>query len=108
MFDLVNAECLPDPMSGEKLNTFANSAVGVDTFGPWTVVTRKTRGGQAHNNRWAIIFTCLTTRGIHIELVEEMSSSSFINALHRFISLRGPVKNSVLTEVQTLLELQMI
>ncbi|KAK3104599.1 hypothetical protein FSP39_005889 [Pinctada imbricata] len=29
---------------------------------------------------------------IHIEVIEEMSSSSFINALRRFISLRGPVK----------------
>ena len=68
------------------------SSVSVDTFRPWTVVTRKTRGGQAHNKRWAIIFTCLTTRGIHIEMIEDMSSSSFIHALRRFISLRGPVK----------------
>ncbi|XP_062607667.1 uncharacterized protein LOC134269481 [Saccostrea cucullata] len=67
------------------------SAVGVDTFGPWTIVTRKTRGGQAESKRWAIMFTCLTTRAIHIELVESMSSSSFINALRRFIALRGNV-----------------
>ena len=67
------------------------SSVSVDTFRPWTVVTRKTRR-QAHNKRWAIIFTCLTTRLIHIELIEDMSSSSFINALRPFISLRGPVK----------------
>ena len=26
MFGLVNSECLPDRMSGERLNTFANSA----------------------------------------------------------------------------------
>ena len=25
MFGLVNSECLPDRMSGERLNTFANS-----------------------------------------------------------------------------------
>ncbi|XP_062594607.1 uncharacterized protein LOC134256029 [Saccostrea cucullata] len=67
------------------------SAVGVDTFGPWTIVTRKTRGGQAESKRWAIMFTCLTTTAIHIELVESMSSSSFINALRRFIALRGNV-----------------
>ncbi|XP_056012635.1 uncharacterized protein LOC130052239 [Ostrea edulis] len=67
------------------------SAVGVDTFGPWTIVTRKTHGGQAESKRWAIMFTCLTTRAIHIELVESMSSSSFINALRKFIALRGNV-----------------
>ncbi|XP_071098015.1 uncharacterized protein [Haliotis cracherodii] len=66
--------------------------VGLDTFGPWFVVTRRTRGGQANNKRWAVLFTCLTTRAIHIEVVEELSSSSFINALRRFISIRGPVK----------------
>lgn len=67
------------------------SAVGVDTFGPWSIVTRKTRGGVAESKRWAIMFTCLTTRAVHIELVESMSSSSFINALRRFIALRGNV-----------------
>ena len=66
--------------------------VGVDTFGPWSVVTRRTRGGQASSKRWAIRFSCLVSRGIHIEVVEELSTSSFINSLRRFIALRGPVK----------------
>ncbi|XP_021352865.1 uncharacterized protein LOC110449992 [Mizuhopecten yessoensis] len=68
------------------------TSVGIDTFGPWSVVSRKTRGGMAQSKRWAIIFTCLTTRGVHIEVVEEMSSYSFINALRRLIALRGNVK----------------
>ncbi|KAK3082438.1 hypothetical protein FSP39_009290 [Pinctada imbricata] len=68
------------------------SSVGVDIFGPWSVIARKTRGGQAESKRWAILFTCLYTRAVHIELVEEMSTSAFINALRRFISLRGSVK----------------
>ena len=66
--------------------------VGLDAFGPWSVVTRRTRGGIANSKRWAILFTCLTTRAIHIEVIEEMTSSSFINALRRFIGIRGPVK----------------
>lgn len=68
------------------------SSVGIDTFGPWSVVTRKTRGGQANSKRWALLFTCLSTRAIHIEVIEELSSSSFINALRRFIALRGSLK----------------
>ena len=40
--------------------------VGVDAFGPWTIVSRRTRGGYANSKRWAIIFTCLVTRAVHI------------------------------------------
>lgn len=66
--------------------------VGVDTFGPWYIVTRRTRGGQANSKRWAIMFSCLASRGIHIEVIEQLTSSSFINALRRFVALRGCVK----------------
>ncbi|XP_071965643.1 uncharacterized protein [Antedon mediterranea] len=66
--------------------------VGVDCFGPWEVVARKTRGGVAQNKRWAVMFTCLTSRAVHIEVVETMSSSSFINAMRRLIAIRGKVK----------------
>ena len=74
----------------EATTPFTN--VGVDTFGPWTVNHRRTRGGLSNSKRWAILFTCLTTRAIHIEVVDEMSSSAFINALRRFIAIRGKVK----------------
>ena len=33
--------------------------VGFDAFGPWTVQTRKTRGGAANAERWGLVFTCL-------------------------------------------------
>ncbi|XP_060602162.1 uncharacterized protein LOC132755319 [Ruditapes philippinarum] len=59
--------------------------VGVDVFGPWNVITRRTRGGSSTSKRWAVLFTCLSIRAIHIELVEEMSSSAFINALRRLL-----------------------
>ncbi|XP_071139321.1 uncharacterized protein [Mytilus edulis] len=68
------------------------TSIGIDTFGPWSVISRRTRGGVANAKRWAIIFTCLVTRGVHLEVVEEMTSSSFINAFKRFIAIRGEVK----------------
>jgi hypothetical protein len=64
----------------------------LDVFGPWSVVTRRTKGGAANSKRWAVLFTCLSTRGVHIEVIEELSSSSFINAFKRFVAIRGPVK----------------
>ena len=67
------------------------SYVGLNVFGPWTVSARRTRGGVANSKRWAVLFTCLTIRAIHIELLESMDTSSFINPLRRFLALRGPV-----------------
>ncbi|XP_056017291.1 uncharacterized protein LOC130053762 [Ostrea edulis] len=66
--------------------------VGLDTFGPWSVLQRKTRGGSAQQKRWAILFTCLVSRAVHLEVVDEMSSAAFINAYRRFVAIRGPIK----------------
>lgn len=66
------------------------SYIGLDVFGPWEVSYRKTRGGQASNKRWAVLFTCLCVRAVHIEVIETLSASSFINALRRLFSIRGP------------------
>ncbi|XP_028410555.1 uncharacterized protein LOC114533252 [Dendronephthya gigantea] len=66
--------------------------IGIDVFGPWYVVARRTRGGHASSKRWAVLFTCLATRAVHIEPIESMDTSSFINALRRFMAIRGPVR----------------
>ena len=60
------------------------SYVGLDLFGPWTVPARRTRGEHANSKCWAVLFTCLTTRAIHIEVIESMDTSSFLNALLSF------------------------
>ena len=70
------------------------SNVGVDVFGPWLVVVRRTTGGQANNKRWAVIFTSLVIRAIHIEVVDDMGASAFTNALRRFIAIRGKVSET--------------
>lgn len=62
---------------------------GLDVFGPWMVTARITRGGQANSKRWAVLFTCMS---VQIEVIESMDASSFINALRRFLAIRGPVK----------------
>lgn len=67
------------------------TCVGIDVFGPWLISTRRLRGGAANSKRWGLVFTCLSSRAIHIELLESMDASSFICALRRFSAIRGPV-----------------
>lgn len=66
--------------------------VGLDVFGPWTVSSCRTKGGLAQSKLWAVLFTCMSVRAVHIEHIESLDTSSFINALRRFIAIRGPVK----------------
>ncbi|XP_060071093.1 uncharacterized protein LOC132551006 [Ylistrum balloti] len=65
------------------------TSVGVDVFGPWQVIERQTRGGLANSKRWGVLYTCLASRAIHIEIEEEMTTSAFINATRRFMAIRG-------------------
>ncbi|XP_077986158.1 uncharacterized protein LOC144440647 [Glandiceps talaboti] len=73
-------------------NTPPFTNVGIDVFGPWSVVTRKTRGGSSNAKRWAVIFVCLYTTAVHTEAIDSMDTSAFINALRRFIAIRGTIK----------------
>ena len=34
----------------------------------------------------------MSVRAVHIEVIESLNTSSFINALRRFLAIRGPVK----------------
>ena len=73
---------LPKERVDAKEPPFTN--VGVDCFGPFL-----TKSGRKQHKRYGCIFTCLTTRAIHLEVLDTMDTSSFINALQRFISRRG-------------------
>lgn len=72
---------LPDAraMVGWKAFSFC----GVDYFGPLEVAI-----GRRREKRWVSLFTCLTTRAIHMEIVDSLSADSFIMALKNFTNER--------------------
>ena len=57
---------------------------GVDLFGPVTI-----KQGRKRLKRWVVLYTCLTVRCIHLEVVENADTDSFISALRRFVNRRG-------------------
>lgn len=60
---------------------------GVDLCGPFEV-SSNARSGKCRTV-YVCIFVCFTTKATHLEVVEDQSTSAFISALLRFVSLRG-------------------
>ncbi|XP_018011847.1 uncharacterized protein LOC108669074 [Hyalella azteca] len=66
------------------------SAVGIDVFGPWMISHgQTTRRTSSLMKCWAVIFTCLASRGVHIECLPSLDTPTFINAFRRFVAIRG-------------------
>ena len=57
---------------------------GMDVFGP----LRVKQGGRATHKRWVLLFTCLGCRAVHVEVLQDMSTPTTINALVRFHARR--------------------
>lgn len=61
---------------------------GVDYAGPFLLKTGGPRSTKS-TKAYIAVFVCFTTRAIHIELVSDLSTATFIAALTRFCSRRG-------------------
>lgn len=59
-------------------------STGLDCFGPYTI-----KIGRRTEKRRGIIFKCMTTRAVHLDLLSSMDTDSFLMALRRFVARRG-------------------
>ena len=64
------------------------SICGVDYAGPFITIQRNQRGVKSIKS-YVAIFICFSTRAVHIEVISDLTTESFIAALKRFISRRG-------------------
>ncbi|XP_013392383.1 uncharacterized protein LOC106160350 [Lingula anatina] len=58
--------------------------VGIDYFGPFHI-----KRARSMVKYYGCIFTCLTSKAVHIEVSSALDTDAFINALRRFIARRG-------------------
>ena len=61
------------------------SHAGADCFGPFFV-----KRGRTELKRYGCVFICMTTRAIHLEVLPDLTTDSFINAMRRLFARRGP------------------
>ena len=59
----------------------AFTSVGVDYFGPFVV-----KRGRGREKRYGCMFTCVTTRAVHVETADTLDTDSFLNCLYRFMA----------------------
>ena len=69
----------------EPAPPFTNCAV--DYFGPFVI-----KEGRKGLKRYGVLFTCMASRAVHIEVAASFETDLFINALRRFLSQRGPIQ----------------
>ena len=76
----------PSPEFRLNSEISAFQSVGLDYCGP---VYLKDSTRNASSKAWISIFSCCTSRAIHIELVPDLTTNAFIRALKRFTGRRG-------------------
>ena len=85
LFAMASYQMMADlPVSRFERSERPFTKVGVDIFGPFHV-----KRGRHELKRYGCILVCFNIRAIHIELLNDLESDTFINSLRRFIARRG-------------------
>lgn len=60
--------------------------VGIDCFGPFMI-----QRGRSAVKRYGLIVTCLYSRAVHLEPLDDLSTDCFLNCLRCIIAIRGKI-----------------
>ncbi|GFT42722.1 integrase catalytic domain-containing protein [Nephila pilipes] len=96
---LFKAKCgmqIEAPLPSERVVSSAPFTItGIDFAGPVNIRCLKPR-----DTAYIALFTCATTRALHIELVSDLTTDKFLLALQRFVGRRG-LTNTIYTDNAT-------
>ena len=83
---------IPEKRLQHNHKPFTNT--GTDYFGSFYMkLSKTTRSNIAKGKRCWVIFTCMTTCSVHLEILNDLSNDPFILLLKRFLAERGQVKH---------------
>lgn len=60
---------------------------GMDCYAPFYV-----REGRKELKRYGLLIKCMCSRAVHLEMLDDLSTDSFINSLRAFMAIRGAVR----------------
>ena len=63
------------------------TSYAVNYFGPFII-----KESPKELKWYGVLFTCMASRDVHIEVAVSLETDSFINTLRRFLSRRGPIR----------------
>lgn len=91
----------PDLPSFRVREDYAFSCVGVDFAGP-LYARSWNNGAREMTKTYVVLFTCATSRAVHLELVLSLDAETFTLCLKRFVSRRGLPQLMVSDNAKTL------
>ena len=56
-----------------------------DYFGPYNVKISRNKTAK----HYGVLFTCLNTRAVHLEMAVDLTTMEFLQVLRRFLAIRG-------------------
>lgn len=65
---------------------------GLDYAGPFDIKSSKIRNSKILKS-YLCLFVCFATKAVHLEIVSDLTTEAFLNALKRFIARRGKCQN---------------
>ena len=77
---------MPPLHTFRSLKTDPFQTIDLDYFGP---VTNKRDTTEEKIKTWICLFTCITTRAIHLKVVSNLTTQTLLKAFKRFLARRG-------------------